>query len=170
MKTLKTLLFALAATAFFTSCSSDDDSNDNNGPDIEGTYNLVSVDIAEEVDFNQDGTASSNLMMESFCYEGSFITLNEDKTFTFAINFVDFTAQTGCNTEEGEGTWEASDSALTLTNTIMEVPNELIFAISDENTVTLTTTLSNSPYPDRDENGNPIYTTGSVQLTFNKVN
>ena len=168
MKTLRPFLIMTTACLGVWACS-DDDNNNTETPDLNpvGTFNLVAVNITEEVDYNMNGTASSDLMLESGCYSGSFIQINEDGTFTSLYNHVDIISETGCNSEEGFGTWTSAGDVVTLLDESMTEPLEKMYTIS-ENENTITTVMPNAPYPDRDEEGNAIYTEGAVTLIFQK--
>lgn len=169
MKTLKTILFSLAATAFFSSCSSDDDNNDNSNDAAAGTYNLTAVIAPLAVDYNQDGTSSENLMQESPCYLDSHIKLEQDMTYTSTYSYVLPELESTCYSEESFGTWEQEGNTIIITDASMG-NNELttIYTLNEDDTLVIL--LQNSTYPDRDESGHAIYSTGDVQLVYTKVN
>ena len=168
MKTLRTLLIMTTACLGIWACS-DDDNNNTQTPDLNpvGTFHLVSVAITEEIDYNMDGNPSSELMSESGCYNGSFIQINEDGTFTSLNSHVDFLAETGCGSEEGLGSWTSAGDVVTLIDESMTEPVEIMYTISEDES-TITTVFPNAPYPDRDEEGNPIYTEGAVTYIYQK--
>jgi hypothetical protein len=164
MKMKKIFLPVLLIAGLLASCSDDDDNNNDNA-DLAGTYNLTSVMAPMAVDYNMDEIASQNLMEESPCYMDSYITLNANKTFTSEYNYVLFVSSTGCDTEPGEGTWDEEDGQLVLTNNIIEPSIEITYTINNDE---LLLTMQNAPYPDRDENNEPVYNNGTVILTYTK--
>ena len=86
MKTkIKSLLSLLVIALVLTSCNKDDDSADNS---IVGTF--IATDFKSEMlsyDYNEDGTISSNLLVEAPCLEYT-ITFSADKTYT--LNYTPF--------------------------------------------------------------------------------
>lgn len=163
MKTLN-LLLASAVCCAFLSCS-DDDSQSNTTKSYAGTYKISSVILAGMVDFNQDGVASSNLMTETDCYNNSNIVLKDDKTFVSSYNFVAIDGDVTCDNEIASGTWDVQGNQLVLTNTIIDPP--LVTNITIQENI-LVNNLNNSLYPDRDAEGNAVYSTGSVTLNYTK--
>jgi hypothetical protein len=164
MKKLKYFLLSAMAAGIFAGCSSDDD---NGSRSMAGTYELTAVDIPKNVDFNGDETASSNLITESVCYENSYIELNSDNTYSSVYNYVLITTEVACESDESTGTWEVSGDKLILTNTMIEPPITIEYDIRENDEITLA--RPNSPYPDRDAEGNAIYSTGNVSLTYTKM-
>lgn len=168
MKTLRLSFIALAGCLGLLSCSDDDsENNNNNGNEVAGTYNLTMVSISEEIDFDQDGTANTDLMLESPCYLDSHIMVNDDGTYTSEYSYVFHESETGCTTETQEGTWDVEGDNLMLTNVSMWPTPAPVSYTRDGNTLVLI--MEESPYPDRDELNQPIYTTGEVILTYTKV-
>ena len=166
MKTLRLSFIALAGCLGILSCS-DDDSDNNNGNGVAGTYNLTMVSISDQIDFDQDGTANSDLMLESPCYLDSHIIINNDGTYTSEYSYVFHESETGCTTETQQGSWNIEGDNLMLTNDSMSPTPAPVSYIREGNTLTLI--MEESPYPDRDEQNQPIYTTGEVILTYTKV-
>lgn len=67
---------ALTLVAFaLLSCSGDDD-NDN--VSLTGTWKLTSATLPEAVDFNNDGTLSTDVIAETGCLHNSTITFTDD--------------------------------------------------------------------------------------------
>jgi hypothetical protein len=167
MKTLRLLLVSAMACAGMAACSDDDnDSTGINDSDVTGTYNLTAIIVPSAVDYNEDGTVSNNLLDESSCYTGSNIVLNDDHTFTSTYSSVFFESETGCHTEEASGTWSLDGDQLSLNNTIMEPANTVEYTVSGS---TLILSEENTPYPDRDVDGNPMYSTGTVHINYTKI-
>jgi len=66
----------LALTAFAVlGCSGDDD---NNNVSLTGTWKLTTATLPVAVDFNNDGTASTNFMAETGCLNNSTIIFTDD--------------------------------------------------------------------------------------------
>lgn len=167
MKTLRLPLIALAGCLGMLSCSDDDsDTNDTNS-EISGTYNLTMVLAPTEVDSDGNGTPHSDLMLESPCYADSHIMINEDGTYMSEYSYAFFESETGCTAETQEGSWEADDDHLMLTNESFWPTPAPVSYIREDNTLIIT--LEDVPYPDRDGDNNPIYTTGDLTLTYTKV-
>ena len=167
MKTLRPLLIMATACLGIWACSDDDnDNNNNNGNDHAGTYALTSVEVPVANDFDMDGTASANMMDESPCYLDSEIVLSDDNTYTDEYHYVLHESETGCHTEEALGTWEVDGEMILLTNTLVEpTPSPIEYHIQDNTLVR----VYEGPYPDRDDDDNPIYTTGTITLTYTKT-
>lgn len=163
MKTLNLLLLSAVCCAFL-SCS-DDDSQSNTTKSYAGTYKISAVVLSGTVDFNQDGVASSNLMTETDCYNNSTIVLKDDKTFVSSYNFVGIGTEVTCDNEVTSGTWEVQGNQLVLTNTIMDPP--LVTNITIQENI-LVNSLNNALYPDRDAEGNAVYSTGPVTINYTK--
>lgn len=172
MKPNKYFLLAASFTTLLA-CSSDDEVQpiiDNTPPpttELSGRYILTSFSIPEQVDLNQDGTASYNMMDESECYLETEIMLNEDMTFTAFDGSVLFASESGCVTEERNGHWQVNGETLIL-STLMA--DGLVLDI--EYTINGNELSKSSPeatYPNYDSEGNQIYSTGNVDLTYVKV-
>jgi len=177
MKKINLLVCSLAVAGLgFTSCS-DDDSNNNDESRIEGTYNLVEVNTEAETDLNEDGESSINQMDESDCYNEGKITLNDDNTFTYvytAILIDEAEGSIGCAEEiTYTGTWELAEG--TTSEALIDITYE---AENGEDTTRRLTKVDDeltwenddlfSEYPDRDDQGAPVYTPGSTQFVYRK--
>ena len=71
-------LCTIAITLFFASCTSNDDGDTSNG--LEGTWIMTSFDVGEAYDLNGDGTANSDVIVETGCYQNETIDFNPDNT------------------------------------------------------------------------------------------
>lgn len=176
MKKISLLACSLAIAGLgFTSCSDDDNNNDD--VRIEGTYDLVEVNTEDETDLNNDGDAHLNQMDESDCYDEGRITLNDDNTFTYiytAVLIDEAEGSIGCAEEiTYTGTWELVSG--TTSEAVIEITYEagngedtsLLLAKTDNELVWTDDTLV-SQYPDRDDEGAPVYTLGSTQFVYRK--
>ena len=167
MKNVKKFLFLFSIAAILTACSDDDDAGNSIEAGLAGTYNLTAYNVPVAVDFNMDSQASTNLMDESDCYLDSKIVLKNDNTFTSVYNYLLITDDVSCNEEDRFGTWSSADGdILTLIDDSIEPEQEIKYDIND-NQILLT--LENSPYPDRDGEGNAVYSEGTVVLVYTKV-
>lgn len=167
MKTIK--LLALTAMLCTAAACNDDDldiTRDNGvGPENAGIYNLTKVMVFDPVDFNMDEVANNDLMLESPCYGGSRIVLNEDGTYEYSNNNVFFESETGCSFETIEGTWEVEGSDILMTATTVDVP---LTTEHDFNGTEIIIVRNNGTYPTRDAEDNPVYATGNVTYTYTK--
>jgi hypothetical protein len=177
MKKMKLFVGMLAVAGLgFTSCS-DDDSDSGNDNRIEGTYHLEEVNTAEATDFDEDGDSHIDQTEESDCYNDGKITLNDDNTMTYVATGILIDEENGTDgcieSTTLTGTWEliegsGSDALIEITYedeneesqtvTLTKMGNELIW---DEDDIF-------STYPDRNEEGGAIYTSGSTQYVFKK--
>lgn len=175
MKKFRLLALTLAIAGFgLTSCSNDDDNNQNNEAQIAGTYNLEEVNTADPTDFDDNGTSSENQMDESNCYDDSEIILNADGTFTYqrnsiVVNTTDGTS--GCTEGTFSGTWElldgsGVDAVIAATYEDANGDETTINLVKEGNTITYMNLFGS--YPDRNEEGGAIYTFGSVEYVFRR--
>lgn len=174
MKKMNYLLGALVvAGALFTSCSDDDNTETVT---IEGTYNLKEVNTEEATDFDGDGTAHVNQMDESGCYDNGKITLNSDNTFTYVVTgiLVDVSSgSSGCATDfQASGTWEASGTGNNATISAAyedQTGTDRVITLQKQgNKLTYANDNILSQYPDRNDSGDAVYTSGSVTYVFEK--
>ena len=84
------------------SCSSDDN-NDNNNVSVEGTWELTKFELTEEVDLDNDGTASADIMGQTECFNNSTLVFDADNTADFNIESLDVEIQPVEGGAEGEG-------------------------------------------------------------------
>ncbi|MBD3583711.1 DUF5004 domain-containing protein [Flavobacterium selenitireducens] len=164
-------LFAIAALSI-TSCS-DDDSNGNGGS-IAGTYDLEEVNIANPIDFDEDGDTNRDLTEESDCYDSGKIKLNADNTMTYTYSRVTIDEALGtddCASNTFNGTWElqgqtGSTTFITATYTDENNDNVPIQLVKQGNELTYTPLIGQ--YPTRNNDGGAEYATGSVEYVFKK--
>jgi len=97
---MKKILFTAAAAAML-SCSSDDN-NDNNNVSVEGTWELTKFELTEEVDLDNDGSASPDLMDQTDCFTNSTIVFEADNSVDFNIEGLDIEIQPVEGGAEGE--------------------------------------------------------------------
>lgn len=168
MKNVKKFLFLFSIAALLTACSDDDDAGTSAEAQLVGTYNLTAYNIPVAVDFNQDSQASTNFMNESDCYLDTQIVLNSDNTYTSTYSYLLVTNSVSCEEEDATGNWSLIDnSTIKLVDTSIEPQLEVNYTINGNQ---ILQTLENAPYPDRDGEGNAIYSEGTVVLVYTKVN
>lgn len=180
MKKIYLLGSLLFAALTFTACSDDDNNdvvvNQLDPTTIVGTYQLVAVNTEQPTDFNRDGVANTNQMLETQCYNTAKITFSSlhDK-FSYdrhrlSVGGLQPTAL--CDDLTIIGDWERV--AGTSTNGTFK----LTFIDGASNTrtmefvkegLTLKYTMMSGPYPDRDSAGNPIETPGKIEYVFSKI-
>ncbi len=169
---MKTKIFALFTIgSLLLSCSSDDD-NSAGEATITGTYHLTAFNIGEPQDLNGDGTSSTNQLDEVNCFDDSFVTLNEDHTFSADGNGLDIVLNSEGNASSVEctdfgvytGNWSRSGNTITLT--YMDGTEQ----VSDQLTVsnnTLRHTINNGAVVGMFE-GNPVYVNTDIELIYTK--
>ncbi|RZJ70041.1 hypothetical protein [Flavobacterium sp.] len=164
-------LFACAAMTL-NSCSSDDDGT--NGGSIAGTYDLEEVNVSEGVDFDQNGTANTDLTKESNCFDSGKMTLNADGTLQFVNSYVLVDENLGtfeCASSTFSGTWLTqgqAGSTIVIEVTYADANNDNVNLILTKQGDKLTYTQLFGQYPDRNAQGGAIYTNGSVEYVFDK--
>ncbi|WP_181248434.1 lipocalin family protein [Flavobacterium magnum] len=158
----------LAATACFAlSC---DDERDTINNDITGTYNLTSFRTEMPVDYDGNGTRSSDLMDETRCYDDSRLTINRDGTYILEENAVAINGTTSfCDARIVKGTWTRSGNSLTTTSDLEDGYVVDKYAFATDNGMsgnTMTITMAHADIPFRDAAGNPHLTSGTVEVTY----
>lgn len=98
---MKKLLCTAVAAAMLLSCNSDDN-NDNNNVSVEGTWKLTRFELTEEVDLDNDGTASADLMSQTECFNNSTLVFDADATADFNIEGFEVDIQPVEGGAEGE--------------------------------------------------------------------
>lgn len=137
---MKKILFILMVAFAFTSCDSDDDSNDSN-VSAEGMYELTFFGGTTPVDFNQDGTASANQIVETGCYQDDTITLTAGGTgsiFNSTFAFIDVVIDTE---DENNSTFEVTCIEDNTSTSLTWTQNEDQVSVTTDG-VTFTGTLS----------------------------
>ncbi len=80
MKKLKIYSLAvIAVLVLFTSCTNNDDDT-NFATDVEGEWQLTSLESVNPYDFNNDGQPTNNVILETNCYLNETIVFNPDNT------------------------------------------------------------------------------------------
>lgn len=144
---MKKLIFMGAAAMLALSCSSDDDGGNVS---VEGTWKLTKFEITEGIDFNNDGTASTNLRLETGCFNNSSVIFSDDNEVTFSMESIDVEPQeveggfdytVDCSApNSSSGTYTVANNAVTINTggdpvAFTRNGNKLTFAIPESITV-----------------------------------
>ena len=119
MKKAQLFMLAVAGCFALTSCEKDDVSNDLNS-DLKGTYELTSLIVPTEEDYDSDGDSNINLVMEGTCYNDSWISFHEDGTYDEESNSSTTTVgglSLSCTSAESSGTYIQDGNMITTTRT-----------------------------------------------------
>src|SRR5690606_20300142 len=116
-------------------------------------------------DFNNDGTSSTNFMIESDCFDNSTIVINQNGTYTMTYNemALDGTAWGCANTQTTTGTWTRNGNTFTTTSVSGGMETDTDFTFS-QNNGTLTRSMTNVQYPSFNA------TTGDAEFAMGNVN
>ena len=175
-------LFVLAAMAFLTVSCSDDDNNSTGSTSIEGTWKLTTFDHNEEVDLNEDGTASADMISESGCYGNSNITFSADQVATINIEELEINLDLVVGTEDSYeyslecvestpevATYSVSGNSVSVVSTYIEdgvTETETIVLTRSGNTLTVSIpAFTDVPV---EENGEISYSFVGATLVFTK--
>lgn len=121
IKRIVSLLF-ISTLITFTSCNiepldSDLLGNIINPTSVAGTYRMTAFNTGIPTDLNNDGTASTNQMLETTCFNGNILTINPNATFTSTSKGVDVSASATltCYSDPNiTGTWVLNGTVLKL--------------------------------------------------------
>jgi hypothetical protein len=85
-------LALIALAAFAIACSDDDnDSATTVNASLDGTWKLTAFTLNEPVDLNGDNAATTNMIIESDCYDNSTIVFVSGTTATLNLQELDIT-------------------------------------------------------------------------------
>ena len=139
---------------------------------IAGTYLLTAFNSSVPTDLNNDGTASTNQLNETTCFDNMLLTLNANNTFTanskgVEIVFNGTVDEISCFTDPNyTGTWVLNGTILSITYTDEGVE------YTDEYTVngnTLTATISDGEVVGTETTtGEPVYLTTDLTIIYTK--
>lgn len=107
--------------------------------EIPGTWKLTAITLQEAYDLNADGTASSDLMAETNCYQNELLTFNQDMTGVATSNSYANITVSGevFNVECIEETEEMPFAWAQLQNTVtITLDAQMVNATLDGNTLT----------------------------------
>jgi hypothetical protein len=119
---LTAALFSVFTLMIFSSCNiepldSDLLGNVINPDSVAGTYRMTAFNTGIPTDLNNDGTTSTNQMLETSCFNNNILTINPDGTFKATSKGVEVSAGATleCYTDPDiTGTWVLSGTILTL--------------------------------------------------------
>lgn len=163
-------IFAVAALGI-TSCSSDDDGNSGT---LAGTYDLKEVNVSEPNDFDENGTPHTDLTEETNCFDSGKMTLNSDGTLTYVQSYVlvDETNGTStCASNTFTGTWliqGQTGSTVVVEATYVDANEDDVNVILTKSGDEISYTQPFGEYPDRNNDGGAVYSTGSVEYVYRK--
>lgn len=164
-----TAAVCLTAAPFFNSCVGDDESLPTDGSGVAGTFKMTGFNIPMSVDYNADGTASSNLLSESDCFATNIIKLNSDHTYMRVDNYIDLSSGLPTCAEYSEtGIWKRDGDVITTTSSDTNgyLPYDTEFTYSGDNTLTASYVGEN--YPGADVDGNPMTLEGDFNYVFTR--
>ena len=135
---LTAALLSIFTLMTFSSCNiepldSDLLGNVINPDSVAGTYRMTAFNTGIPTDLNHDGTTSTNQMLETSCFNNSFITINPNGTFTATSKGVDVSASATleCYTDSNiAGTWVLNGTVLTLSYVEASVQISEMFSVS----------------------------------------
>ena len=122
----------------FTSCNiepldSDLLGNVINPDSVAGTYRMTAFNTGIPTDLNNDGTTSTNQMLETSCFNNNILTINPDGTFKATSKGVEVSAGATleCYTDPDiTGTWVLNGTVLSLSYVEASVQNTEMFSVS----------------------------------------
>lgn len=135
---LTAALFSVFTLITFSSCNiepldSDLLGNVINPDSVAGTYRMTAFNTGIPTDLNNDGTTSTNQMLETSCFNNNFLTINPDGTFKATSKGVEVSAGATleCYTDPDiTGIWGLSGTVLTLVYLEAGVRNTELFSVS----------------------------------------
>lgn len=149
-KLLQTSMYLIASALIFTSCEAWEDESYHPGGEsgeeviIPGGWKLTELNLEEPYDFNQDGTANKDLMLETNCYDNelmSFLPANTGvvTSNSYAQITVDgegFTVECIEELEETPFTWSQTQNNISVvvdgqTLTAVLTGNKLTYTIPE---------------------------------------
>lgn len=160
-------MMAFVAMAMM-SCSDDDNEN----VALTGTWKLTGFTLDQGVDLNNDGTASSNLITESGCYNNSTVVFGSSNSATFNIQELDIDYEVVSGTQNSYeytvdclgGENETTTYTTSGNNVIVNVGGEEMVFIQNGNKLTSTFVGGGVPVNDNGDTDFQILT-GTVEFT-----
>ncbi|MSP84612.1 MAG: hypothetical protein EXR18_02125 [Flavobacteriaceae bacterium] len=135
---LSATVFSFFTLMIFTSCNvepldTDLLGNIINPSSLAGTYRMTSFNTGIPTDLNNDGTASTNQMLETSCFNNNVLIINPNATFTLTSKGVGISSAITleCYTDPDiSGTWVLDGTVLTLLFVESSVQNSKVFSVS----------------------------------------
>lgn len=138
---------------------------------VTGTYYMTAFNSSIPTDLNGDGSASTNQMDETNCFNGSFITLNANNTFVANSKGIDIDASGATSIiecfDEGNftGTWSLSGNQLSITYIDGGVEYTDVATLSGN---TIVSSVQNGEVVGSTSGGEPVYLTSNLEIIFTK--
>jgi hypothetical protein len=154
----------------FINGTSPNNPNTPNPNSILGTYIMTVFNTSVPTDLNGDGTASTNQMNETACFNNNILSLNNNNAFTTTskgldIEIVGANSVLTCFTDPSiNGTWAQFgtniiftyvDSGVTVSDTFVLNGNTLTYTLNGGEIVGLS-------------GGNPVYLTSNISVVYTK--
>jgi hypothetical protein len=122
MKKLSLFMLAAAGCLALTSCSGNDDDNNNGNVNasLEGTFELTSLIAPNTQDYDNDGDSNTNLVLEGDCYNDSWISFHTDGTYDEGFSssvLADGGLSLSCDTKIASGTYMQTGNSIATTKT-----------------------------------------------------
>lgn len=138
MNKIKIAIFTIFTLITFFSCNvepldSDLLGNIINSGSVAGTYRMTAFNTGIPTDLNNDGTASTNQMLETSCFNNNLISINPNGTFTATSKGVDVSSSASvvCYSDPDiTGTWVLNGTVLTLRYVEATVTISELFSVS----------------------------------------
>lgn len=179
MKNIKLVagIFLILTAFTFTSCETEpidsainlDDFNQVTS--VSGSYLMTAFNTSIPTDLNNDGTASTNQMNETTCFNNSILVLNQDNTFVISSKGIDIVTD-GVNQSLScfmdpniMGTWTLSGNTLTIQYTEGGLQYSEQFIVSGN---TLVYTLNNTEIVGTTSTNVPVYLTADISIIYTK--
>lgn len=179
MKNIKLVagIFLILTAFTFTSCETEpidsainlDDFNQVTS--VSGSYLMTAFNTSIPTDLNNDGTASTNQMNETTCFNNSILVLNQDNTFVISSKGIDIVTD-GVNQSLScfmdpniLGTWTLSGNTLTIQYTEGGLQYSEQFIVSGN---TLVYTLNNTEIVGTTSTNVPVYLTADISIIYTK--
>jgi hypothetical protein len=164
---MKQIYCYMLMLAFFTGCSICDPDTDNSSEDVSryiGTFRLTAWNVPVQVDIDQNGIGSRNLVTESACYVPSKIVLSADRNYVKHDHYPEMESDAGtCGATVSSGIWTVQGNKLTLVSSQGE---EEVYDYGTVNSI-LTRSETNYRYPVMNGD-NGAYAYGDVNMVFTK--
>jgi len=166
-----TTLTKQISNGVFTNVSFSDTTTSGTVGGVSGTYMLTAFNTSVPTDLNSDGTASTNQLLETNCYNNMLLTLNSNNTFVANSKGIDIvsngtTETMSCFTDPDDtGTWSLAGNTLTLT-TAGTPPVVDTYTVSGN---TISATANNGEVVGYDTVTNsPVYLTCNITIVYTK--
>lgn len=139
-----------------------------NPSSVSGTYRMTAFNTGIPTDLNHDGTASTNQMLETSCFNESIIVLNPDGTFRATSKGVDISNSSSieCFSDpDYTGTWTLNATVLKLTYTDAGVVVDELFSVSSN---TLTYSVPQGQIVGTTASNVPVYLSTSYNIIYTR--